>query len=434
MGLSFAGLELIPDRRVNCRMTVLSRVLSFALFAALLSSCGGSGGGDDPPVVIRGTGVERVDTAMNDIMDRYAPPGISVAVVRDGRLVIANAYGTADLAGTQTLRPDHLFRVASVSKPVTGIATLKAIEDGLLDPDAAVFDILASYLPATGADPRLPLMTVRDLLHHTGGWDFFDHPDDPLFRSKEIADALGTALPLDPATLVRWVAQQPLAFDPGTDFAYTNIGYVALGRIIESSTGFVYEDFVRQFVLGPAGITRARLGGMTRAERLADEVEYESFQNAIWKSVFDGVTVVPEPAYGGINLVGFDASSAWLFSAVDLVRLAAATDGDDAYPDILSRQSIEVMTAVGTPVGSPPLGVAWFLETDAVGNVVGWDHSGGMPGTTSYLARMPGGVIVAVVSNTAREQDFFRDLVIGLRNAVQGITDWPQTDLFPQYQ
>jgi len=415
-------------------MTIPSRVLSFALFAALLSSCGGSGGGDPPPVVIRGTGVERVDTAMNDIMDRYAPPGISVAVVHNGRLVIANAYGTADLAGTQALRPDHLFRVASVSKPVTGIAVLKAIEDGLLDPDAAAFDILASYLPATGADPRLPLMTVRNLLHHTGGWNFYDYPDDPLFRNKEIADALGTALPLDSATLVRWVALQPLAFDPGTEFAYTNIGYVTLGRVIEMSTGFGYEDFVRQFVLGPAGVTRARLGGMTRAERLANEVEYESFQNSIWKSVFDGVTVVPEPAYGGINLVGFDASSAWLFSVVDLVRLAAATDGDDAYPDILSRQSIEVMTAVGTPVGSQPLGVAWFLETDAAGNVVGWDHSGGMPGTTSYLARMPSGVIVAVVSNTAREQDFFRDLVIGLRTAVEGITDWPLTDLFPQYQ
>lgn len=411
-------------------MTRLASLLPIALVVAILSACGGSGGGEQPPVVIQGDGVERIDAAMNDVMQRHAPPGIAVAVVRDGKLVVANAYGTADLAGTETLRPDHLFRVASVSKPVTGIAALRAIEEGLLDPDAAAFDILARFLPPTGADPRLPLIRVRHLLHHSSGWDFYDYPDDPLFRSREIADALGSTLPLEPGTLVRWVAMQPLAFDPGAGFAYTNIGYVTLGRIIEESTGFGYEDFVRRFVLEPAGITSARLGGITRAERAPAEVEYESFRGSIWKSVFDGETVVSEPAYGGINLVGFDASSAWLFSVVDLARLAAAADGDDAYPDVISRQSFEFMTAVGTPDGTQPIGVAWFLGRNAAGDVDSWDHSGGMPGTNSYLGRLPNGVIIAVVSNTAREQDFFADLVGGLIRAVDGITDWPDTDLF----
>lgn len=437
IGAVLSGPEPISRREVVSEMPLLSRFFSFVSFAVLLSSCGGSHGGSDdgdrPPVDVQGTGVERIDMVMNDVMDRYAPPGIAVAVVRDGALVVANAYGTADLAGLQPLRPDHLFRIASVSKPITGIAALKAIEDGLLDPDAAVFEILASYLPSAGADPRLSHIRVRHLLHHTSGWNLYDYPADPLFRSKEIADALGAPLPLRPESLVRWIATQPLAFDPGTDFAYTNIGYVTLGRVLEASTGFLYEDFVRQFVLGPAGITTARLGGITRVERVAGEVEYESFRNSIWKSVFDGTTTVPEPAYGGINLVGFDASSAWLVSVVDLVRLAAAADGDDAYPDIVSRQSIEFMTAVGTPAGTQPLGVAWFLGTDAAGNVNEWSHAGGMPGTTSYLARLPSGVVFAVVSNTAREEDFFRDLIVGLRTAVEGITDWPQTDLFAQY-
>ena len=405
---------------------------SLVMSAALLTGCGGSGGGSGPPGAIEGDGVERIDIAMNDIMDRYAPPGIAVAVVRDGKLVVANAYGTADLAGAVALRPDNLFRVASVSKPVTGIAALKAVEEGLLDPDAAAFEILARYLPATGADPRLPLIKVRHLLHHSGGWDFYGHPDGPLFRSGEIAAALGEPLPLDTAALVRWVATQPLAFDPGTDFAYTNIGYVALGRVIEETTGFGYEDFVRRFVLEPSGISTARLGGITRAERVSGEVEYESFRNSIWRSVFDGETVVSEPAYGGLNLVGFDASSAWLFSVIDLARLAAATDGNDAYPDIISRQSFEFMTAVGTPAGTQPIGVAWFLGRNGAGNVNRWDHSGGMPGTTSYLARLPSGVIVAVVSNTAREQDFVNDLINGLIRAVDGITEWPQADLFAQ--
>ena len=409
-------------------MNSVRSLASIGLAITLLVACDGSSGG--PPVDIQGSGVDRIDAAMNNVMQRYAPPGIAVAVVRNGKLVFANAYGTADLDGTEPLQPDHLFRVASISKPVTGIAVLRAMEEGLIDPDAAAFGILARYLPATGADPRLPLVTVRHLLHHTSGWGFYDYPDDPLFRSKEVADALGVALPVDSEALVRWVAMQPLAFDPGTDFAYTNIAYVTLGRVIEESTGFVYEDFVRRFVLEPAGITTARLGGITRAERAPGEVEYESFRNSIWKSVFDGVTTVAEPAYGGINLAGFDASSAWLFSVVDLVRLAAAADGDEGYPDIISRQTFELMTTAGTPRGTQPIGVSWFLGTNAAGNVDSWEHSGGMPGTNSHLARLPGGVIVAVVTNTARDQDFFADLVSGLVRAVEGITDWPDADLF----
>ncbi|MEQ9562590.1 MAG: hypothetical protein RLN69_08725, partial [Woeseiaceae bacterium] len=187
------------------------------------------------------------------------------------------------------------------------------------------------------------------------------------------------------------------------------------------------------FVLQPAGITRARLGGITKGERLPGEVEYESFSNAIWKSVFDGTTVVPEPAYGGLNLLGFDASSAWVFSAVDLVKLAAASDGDPAYPDIISSQSFDTMIERGTPAGSSAIGVAWFLGLDNNGVTTEWNHSGGMPGTVSLLARLRSGVIVAVITNTARNQNFTDDLFNSTITAVNGITDWPDVDLFGNF-
>jgi CubicO group peptidase (beta-lactamase class C family) len=402
--------------------------------ATLLPACGGSGGNAGPPIEINGTGVERIDTAMDAVMRRHAPPGIAVAVVKDGLLVFARGYGSADIAGSEPMRPDHLFRIASVSKPVTGIAALRAIDEGLLDADAAAFDILSSYLPPGGTDPRIAQITVQDLMSHTSGWNIWGFPDDPLFRSQEISTALGVPMPVTPQNLTRWVATQPLAFNPGTDFAYTNIGYVVLGRAIEQSTGFAYEEFVQRFVMEPAGITQARLGGMTRAERVSNEVEYESFPNSIWTSVFDGVSPVSEPAYGGINLVGFDASSAWLMSAVDLVKLVAAADGDPDYADVISREAFERMRTVGTPAGTMPMiGVAWYLGTDGAGSVVKWDHAGGMPGSTAYVARLPSGVIFAVVSNTSRDAPFFDDLATGMTRAVEGISDWPDTNLFPQF-
>ncbi len=336
-------------------------------------------------------------------------------------------------AGTEDLTPDHLFRVASVSKPITGIAVLRAAEESMLSFDEKAFDILAQYLPSSGADPRIDEIEVWHLMHHTSRWSLFDYPGDPLFRSLEIAEALNAPMPPDPETLTRWIATQPLALDPGSNFAYTNIGYVVLGRVLEQVSGLGYEDFVQQYVLQPAGITRARLGGITAAERLPGEVQYESFSNAIWTSVFDGTTVVPEPAYGGLNLLGFDASSAWVISAVDLAKLAAATDGDTTYPEILTAASVATMITRGTPAGTTPIGVAWFLGLSGSGATTEWNHAGGMPGTTSLLARLPSGVIVAVISNTARNQDFTNDLFDSLVRAVNGISEWPDVDLFANY-
>jgi len=404
------------------------------LIALVLGACsGGSGGSQSAGSPIQGDGVERIDAAVAQVMDQYAPPGIAVAVVRQGKLVFAKGWGTADLAGREPLRPNHLFRIASVSKPVTGIAALRAAEEGLLDVSAGVFDILSGFLPSSGTDPRIGQISVWHLMHHTSGWTYYGYPTGPLFRSGEIAQALGAPLPLGPDDLVRWVATQALAFEPGTGFAYTNIGFVVLARVIEQSTGFNYQEFAQRFVLQPAGITAAQLGGTTRSERLPGEVEYESFPDPIWTSVFDGSSAVSEPAYGGINMTGFDGSTAWVMSVVGMARLAAATDGDPAYPDILSAESVRTMTSVGTPAGATPMGVSWFLGTDRNGNVQQWNHSGGMPGTSSYLVRLPSGIIVAIVSNTARGNSFFGDLTDGVVEAVNSITRWPDVDRFADY-
>jgi CubicO group peptidase (beta-lactamase class C family) len=188
---------------------IMRKRLLFVALIVLAAGCGGDGGGNgsSAPPATQGGGVERIDAAMQDVMRRYSPPGIAVAVVRQGKLVFADAYGSADLGGREPLQPDHLFRVASVSKPISGIAELRAAEDGLLDIEAMAFEILAGYLPPSGADARIGDITVWHLMHHTGGWRLWGYPDDPLFRTREIADDLGVAMPLSPQDLVRWLAR-----------------------------------------------------------------------------------------------------------------------------------------------------------------------------------------------------------------------------------
>ena len=110
-------------------------------------------------------------------------PGGAVAVVKDGRLILARGYGWADVESHEPVAPDSLFRIASLSKSLTAAAILKLVEDHRLGLDDRVFPLLAM---GPARDPRLARITVRNLLQHTGGWDR-DQTFDPMFRSLEIA-------------------------------------------------------------------------------------------------------------------------------------------------------------------------------------------------------------------------------------------------------
>ncbi len=106
------------------------------------------------------------------LMTKWKVPGLALAVMKDGRLVMARGYGLADLEARQPVRPDSLFRIGSISKCFTMVGILKLVEEGKLDLDARAFELLG-YEPAPGVnpEPRLASITVRHLLTHTGGWD-----------------------------------------------------------------------------------------------------------------------------------------------------------------------------------------------------------------------------------------------------------------------
>ena len=117
--------------------------------------------------------MEAFDRLVADLMHRYNLPGGALAIVKDGRLVFARGYGLADIQNQEPVRPDSLFRIASLSKQVTAVAVLKLVEEGKLDLDERVFEILSDFTEPEGAsrDPRIAEITVRHLLHHAGGWD-----------------------------------------------------------------------------------------------------------------------------------------------------------------------------------------------------------------------------------------------------------------------
>jgi N-acyl-D-amino-acid deacylase len=372
-------------------------------------------------------------------------PGGALAVVKDRRLVYARGYGWADRENRVAVRPDSLFRIASISKPVTGVAVMKLIEEGRLEPDARAFDLvrLDPVLPrGKKPDPRLREVTVRQLLQHTGGWDR-EKSFDPMFRPTAIAEATGTPPPAGPAAMIRYMLGRPLDFGPGAGCAYSNFGFCVLGRIIEKVTGLSYEEYVRRSVLAPARIRRMRLGASLAAKRAEGEVRYYTRDNATARSVFpEQPGQVPWP-YGGFHLEAMDAHGGWIASAVDLARFAAALDDPEKCPVLKPETQRAMYAPPPAPVSRKPdgaledwwWGCGWSVRPVRDTGRANYWHSGSLPGTYTLLVRRWDGLSWAVLFNL-RTQDPKapdQDIDPALHRAANAVQEWPTHDLFGRY-
>lgn len=393
------------------------------------------------PATLPATGVAvpemaSFDRRISELMRKWEIPGGAVAVAKDGRLVLARGYGLADVEKKQPVEPDALFRIASVSKPITAAAVLVLVERGQLKLDAKAVDWLGSIKPLEGKsiDPGFRKITVRQLLHHTGGFDRAAS-FDPMFGPAPMVKALGT--PADGTAIVRFMLSRPLDFRPGTRYVYSNFGYCLLGRIIEHVTGKPYEASVQALVLQPAGITRMRLGRTRLADLATREVHYYPPPGAKpVNSVFPDVKEpVPSP-YGGYYLEAMDAHGGWIASAIDLVRFTTWLDGS-RKPGLLEPRTVRLIgSRPAKPVSADKpvyYGLGWLVHTGRDG--ANWSHAGGLPGTQSLLVRTHHGLVLAAVFNfRPRDGDnFLLELDGAFWKAVGEVKNWPQHDFFGRY-
>ncbi|MCH7920333.1 MAG: beta-lactamase family protein [Planctomycetes bacterium] len=377
------------------------------------------------------------DTAMCDFMQARSIPGGSLALTHKERLVLARGYG----AGEQdlTVKSTSLFRIASVSKPLTATAMLRLVQDEQTTLSTRVSDILEGQAPGPGTgDPYREEMTVQHLLQHLGGWDR-GKTFDPMFRDFEIAKAQGVALPIQKQDIMDSMKGQPLQHRPGQTYAYSNYGYLLLGRMIEAITGRSYEDYVRATVLAPLGIVRPRLARTLPEHRYPNEVTYHSSNSG--KTVFDASgRQVPAP-YGAWNIENMDAHGGWLASAVDLVRFAASFDGLDASP-VLSPAAIKKMFQLpgNRPAdvyqrGDAYYGCGWSVRDWGNGRRNTW-HGGSLPGAHTLLVRRWRDSLNWCVLFNQREDPSglsYSDIDPLLHKAADSVKAWPTHDLFREF-
>ena len=194
------------------------------------------------------THADGVDDYLKTQMAARHIPGLSVAVVQDGKVVKAAAYGVSDVSAKTPATPDTRYILGSCTKPFTAVAVLQLMEAGRVDLDAPISRYLAGLPAAWSA------ITVRELLTHTSGLPnyrkFLDlaHLSDPKYRRPGSAVALLTDKPLD--------------FPPGTKYEYSNSNYHLLGQLVEKVSGQTYEDFLRSHQFQAAGMTATRLADL----------------------------------------------------------------------------------------------------------------------------------------------------------------------------
>lgn len=383
-------------------------------------------------------GMASFDRIISELMAKWDIPGGAVSVVKDGRLVLARGYGLADVECNVAVEPDSLFRIGSISKPITAAAILNLVEEGLLELDAKAFAIIDHLQPPSGSsiDPRIQDVTIRQLLQHTAGWER-DQSFDPMFKSDRVSRGLGTPKPATCETTIRYMLGQPLDFDPGTKYAYSNFGYCVLGRVVEAVTGRPYDVHVKTKVLTPMGITRMDIGHTTSEGKMEAEVRYYTYPEApTTRSVFPNATEPVSRPYGGFYLEAMDAHGGWVASAIDLMRFVTALDGS-RQPGFLHPDTVTLL--VSRP--SPPIWVdssyyyAMGWNVRPYGNDANWWHTGSLPGTTTIFVRTRHGFTWAALFNSRPEDAgrFFGELDRKLWEAVGGVTEWPTHDLFDRY-
>ena len=204
--------------------------------------------------------LERMHRGMQGFIDRREVGGIVTLVAREGKVVDVRAYGLQDVENKKPMRPDTIFRIASMSKPITSVAVMMLYEDGKL----LLNDPISKYIPSfknqtvlkgdgtTATVPAQRPITVRDLLTHRAGlsYGFLDtSPVGDAYRKTGVSDGLTVTVGSLAENIDR-LAAAPLLSQPGSEWHY-GLSVDVLGRLIEVVSGMPFDVFLRDRIFKP---------------------------------------------------------------------------------------------------------------------------------------------------------------------------------------
>ncbi len=314
----------------------------------------------------------RIDRFLDD---RYIAPGLlagaQILLARDGRVAHFASAGAAR-AGGEPLRDDALFRIASMTKPVTSIAFMMLVEEGRVTLDQPVETVIPEWkglgvydgggagVPFRTRPPERPMMMI-DLLRHTSGLTYsFQHRTnvDAEYRRRKIEGWHGSH---DLDGFVAALAEIPLEFSPGTAWNYS-VSTDVLGLVVQRVSGLPLDRFLENRIFGPLGMTDTFFSvPADKAHRLGDAWAFEEGKGRVMydPAAKSGWCVAPKLLAGGAGLVSTTA---------DYHRFCAMllNGGELEGTRIVSRKTVELMTANHLPGGADLTEMSRSLFSEAV--------------------------------------------------------------------
>jgi CubicO group peptidase (beta-lactamase class C family) len=303
---------------------------------------------------------EQIDSVMADFVELHLFSG-TVLVARDGDIVYSRAFGEANKDHHVANILETRFNIGSIGKTFTGVGIMQLVERNKIELDAPVVRYLEDF-------PYGDAITIHHLLSHTSGMsNYMAHPDyrSSMSRLRRIGDFL----PL--------IYDQQLVFDtPGDTFSYSNSGIVVLGAVIEKVSGQPYEEYIREHILMPAGMTDTGINFWDEVVANRAMGYSKSLSGEFSAAVFQ---VPPASADGGIET-----------TVLDMLRFDRALYGDR----LLNEASKAKMF---TP-NLNNYGYCWRISDDGGRRSIG--HGGGAPGVSASFMRYPDDhVTIIVLSN-----------------------------------
>src|SRR5205807_928544 len=315
----------------------------------------------------------QIEQVISKFMAANQVPGLSAAVVVNGEYAWSAGFGMADLEEFVPATSQTLYRLASVSKPLTAVATMQLSERGKLDLDAPV----QKYCPAF-PQKEAPI-TTRLLLAHLSGIRHYksDSNNDPeVGNIKHFDDPIRGGL--------QFFANDPLLSKPGTKFNYTTHGYTLVGCAIEGASGAKYTDYMRDNIFLPTGMTH------TVAD---DRYAIIPYRTRFYHKDNSGAVVNAEFLDSSYKIPG----GGWLSSADDMARFEVAMLNDR----LIRRPSRDAMWTPQKASDGSENGYAlgWGRSDGKKTGLTDVGHGGGQQGTSTFIMLVPeqrAGVVILI--------------------------------------
>ncbi len=184
------------------------------------------------------SGLKRADALFHNLVAENKVPGMSVTVLQNGKTLLQKGYGHGNLEKRTIIVPEHsVFRIASISKCITGLTLGKMVEDGLVDLDASFYKYVP-YYPKKKYD-----FTLRQLAGHTAGIRGYRGKEYALDKPYSIKESIEV------------FKNDPLLFEPGKGYLYNSFDFVLLSLAMQEASGVAFEDYVKKEVLTPLDLS-----------------------------------------------------------------------------------------------------------------------------------------------------------------------------------